>query len=314
MRALITGAAGFAGRWLTRACLDAGDAVTGISRSGRAPAGAEGRAVDLRDGDAVAAVIRDHAPDVVYHLAALSSVGRSWQQPAVTLDHNVRGAANLLEALRTHAPHARVVWVSSSEVYGPQPVMPIAETAALRPASPYAVSKSAAEQLAAVYAEAHGLALVVARPFSHSGPGQLPIFLLSNITRQAAEARRDDVGRLRIVTGNATTRRDFTDVRDVVRAYRALAATDLTGVYNVCSGVSISAAEQVAALAQLIDPITVEHVVDPALVRASEVMELRGDHARLTSATGWTPEIPHTQTMADTLSHWEHELTTAVRD
>jgi GDP-4-dehydro-6-deoxy-D-mannose reductase len=293
MRVLITGASGFAGRWLTRACVADGDEVTGISRTGAAPDGCEGLAVDLGDTDAVARVVRQRRPEVVYHLAALSSVGRSWQEPERTLGDNVGGAVSLLQALRAHAPDARVVWVSSSEVYGTQSQLPIGETAAIAPASPYSVSKCAGEQLAAVYGLAHGLRVVIARPFSHSGPGQRPIFLLSNIARQAA--------------GNGATRRDFTDVRDVVGAYRLLAAGDHSGVFNVCTGVSVSAAEQVAALGRLIAPITVRHVVDPALVRASEVMELRGDRSRLTAETGWRPEIPYEQTLTDTLAWWESQ-------
>jgi len=173
------------------------------------------------------------------------------------------------------------------------------------------VSKARAELLAAVYASAHGLDIVRARPFSHSGPGQLPIFILSSLARQAAEGRRAPVQRLRIVTGNPETRRDFTDVRDVVRAYRLLAERAPAGIYNVSSGTSVSATEQVQLLAELVTPIAVEHVVDPDRVRSHEVMDLRGDHSRLTATTGWEPEIPLRQTMADTIAWWEQQLAAA---
>ncbi len=309
MRALVTGASGFAGGWLCRACLQEGDEVHGISRSGAAPEGASAAAVDLRDTDAVTACVRDFAPDVVYHVAALSSVGRSWAEPAQTLEANVGGAVALLEALRRHAADARVVWISSSEVYGTVATMPIGETTECRPESPYAVSKAAAEQLAAVYAHAHGLRLVIARPFSHSGPGQRPIFLLSNIAWQTVTARRAGERALRVLTGNGEIRRDVTDVRDVVRAYRLLAAGSVSGVVNVCTGVTRSTAEQVAELARLAPDIAIEHVVDPQLVRATEVMELRGDPSRLGNETGWRPEIPYEQTLADTIDYWERELT-----
>jgi GDP-4-dehydro-6-deoxy-D-mannose reductase len=308
VRALITGASGFAGGWLCRTCLEAGDEVQGISRSGTAPQGVWATPVDLRDADAVAACVRRFAPDAVYHLAALSSVGRSWAEPARTLEANVGGAVGLLEAVHRHAPAARVVWVSSSEVYGTIGEGPIAEAVECRPESPYAVSKLAAEQLAAVYARAHGLRVVIARPFSHSGPGQRPIFLLSNITWQAVTARRRRERTLRLVTGNGAVRRDVTDVRDVVRAYRLLAAGALDGVFNVCTGVTRSTAEQVAELARQVPDIVVEHVVDPELVRASEVMELRGDPSRLRTATDWLPEIPYEQTVADMLEFWEVAL------
>ncbi|HET9105551.1 MAG TPA: GDP-mannose 4,6-dehydratase [Solirubrobacteraceae bacterium] len=318
MRALITGASGFAGGWLTHACAQAGDDVIALSRRGELGAGPDwsapspGRvsriALDLRDAGGVREAIGSAQPDVVYHLAALSSVGRSWDAPAQTLAENTETAVNVLEALRTAAPRARVVWVSTCEVYGVPAALPIPETAAIAPANPYAVSKASGELLAAVYADAHGLDIVRARPFSHSGPGQRPIFLLASLTRQAAEGRRAGAGALTIVTGNPDTRRDFTDVRDIARAYRALAAGAPAGVYNVSSGVSVSAAEQVALLAELLAPITVTHEVDPSRVRASEVMDLRGDHTRLTEVTGWTPEIPLRETMRGAIGWWEREL------
>ena len=309
MRSLVTGASGFAGTWLCRACAAAGDEVIALSRRGITPEGC-GRsvAVDLRDGDRVTDALRESAPEVVYHLAALSSVGRSWEQPAQTLGENVATAVNVLEAVRSAAPDARVVWVSSCEVYGAPAELPTPEDAPLRPANPYAVSKATGELLTDVYASSYGLDIVRARPFSHSGPGQLPIFLLSSLARQAAAGRMAGVQQLEIVTGNPDTRRDFTDVRDVVRAYRLLAAGAQPGVYNVCSSVSVSAYEQVQLLAELLAPIVVEHTIDPARVRANEVMDLRGSHTRLTAATGWEPEIPLRQTMADTIAWWEHEL------
>lgn len=309
---MITGASGFAGGWLCRACAAAGDEVFALSRRGAVrPECGRDVSVDLCDGPAVAEAVRAAVPEVVYHLAALSSVGRSWQAPARTLAENVGGAVNLLEAIRLRAPHARVVWVSSCEVYGEPDSLPITEGAPVAPANPYAVSKAAGEQLCDVYASAYGLRIVRARPFSHSGPGQRPIFLMSSLARQAAKGRRDGVRRLRILTGNGDTRRDFTDVRDIVRAYRSLAARADGGVYNVSSGRSVSAAEQVALLGDLVAPIEVEHVIDPAQVRASEVTDLRGDHSRLTAATGWRPEIPLEQTLADTMGWWESELSGA---
>ncbi len=264
----------------------------------------------MRDAAAVAAAVRSARPEVVYHLAALTSVGRSWSEPARTVADNDVIAVNLLEALRAHAPDARVVWVSSCEVYGEPAVLPVGEDARPAPANPYAVSKAAGEMLAEVYRSAYGLRIVRARPFSHSGPGQLPIFLLSSLARQAAEGRLDGVETLRIVTGNPDTRRDFTDVRDIVRGYRllALAQAGEGEAFNVSSGVSVSAGDQVRLLARLLEPIVVEHVVDPSRVRAREVMDLRGDPSRIAALTGWKPPIPLAQTMADTVSWWEREL------
>jgi GDP-4-dehydro-6-deoxy-D-mannose reductase len=311
LRTLITGASGFAGRWLVRDCLATGDEVTGVSRSGAVDSdGVRGLAVDLRDAAATRAAFRDARPDVVYHLAALSSVGRSWEEPGRTLADNGAGSVSVLEAMRHETPEAKLVWVSSCEVYGLPEALPIPEEAPLAPANPYAVSKAAGEMLAGVYRDAYDLRIVQTRPFSHAGPGQRPIFILSSLARQAAEGRRAGASELRIATGNPDVRRDFTDVRDVVRAYRLLAEDDRVDgqTFNVSTGASVSAAEQVALLAELVAPLRVGHEVDPARVRAHEVMDLRGDHTRLSEATGWEPQIPFRQTMADTLEWWEREL------
>jgi GDP-4-dehydro-6-deoxy-D-mannose reductase len=313
VRVLITGASGFAGGFLARECARDGDEVVGASRSGQIPDGCgDGRAVDLLDGEAVRAIVRDVAPEVVYHLAALSSVGRSWEEPSRTLSDNVAIAVNMLEALRFEAPATRVVWVSSCEVYGAPDRLPVAEDAPLKPANPYAVSKATGELLARVYIDAYGLDLVRARPFNHSGPGQRPIFILSSLARQAAAAVLAGSDSLEILTGNPDTRRDFTDVRDVIRAYRLLAVRGEPTIYNVSSGHSISAADQVRLLAELVAPMQVRHIVDPDRVRAHEVMDLRGDHDRLTVATGWEPNIRLRQTMSDTIEWWKQQLSAAA--
>ena len=311
MRVLITGASGFVGGWLAQLCVQAGDEVIGVSRSGDTPAGT-GLALDLNDAAALGRALADVAPEVIYHLAALSHVGRSWEAPAETMSANVGGAVGLLEGIRTHAPDARVLWASTCEVYGPPAALPVDEDAPLHPANPYAVSKASGDMLAGVYADAMGLSILRTRPFNHVGPGQLPIFIVSSLAQQAAQARVDGARELKIVTGNPDTRRDYTDVRDVCRAYRELVASAAApGVYNVASDVSVSARELVALVAELIDPIVVTHEVDPARVRAHEVMENRGTAAKLAAATGWTPEIPLRQTVADTIAWWERELSAA---
>jgi len=298
--------------WLVRTCAAAGDDVVALSRGGLVPDGCgEGLPVDLRDPEAVRSAIRDVGPDVVYHLAALSSVGRSWEDPARTVQDNVTSAVNLLEALRLETSRARVVWVSTCEVYGAPASLPVSEAAPLQPVNPYAVSKTTGDLLAAVYADAYDLDIVRVRPFSHAGPGQLPIFILSSLARQAAEGRIAGAEKIQIVTGNPDTRRDYTDVRDVVRAYRLAAEHASSDVYNVSSGRSISAAGLVSLLGELMAPTVVEHIVDPARVRAREVMDLRGAHDRLTAATGWEPQISFRQTVADTIAWWERELTSA---
>ena len=307
LRVLITGASGFAGGHLAASCAAAGDDIIGLSRSGEVTSG-QGRSVELRDPVATRDAFREVRPDVIYHLAALSSVGRSWEDPAQTMIENTETAVSVLEAIRHEAPSARVIWVSSCEVYAAEQPLPIAESGELGPATPYAVSKVSGDLLARLYAEAHGLEIIRVRPFNHAGPGQRPIFVLSSLARQAAEARRTRAEVVRIVTGNPDTRRDFTDVRDVVRAYRLLAERGRPGVYNISTGTSVSAGEQLALLAELIAPTRIDHVIDPALVRAHEVMDRRGSHERLTADTGWMPEISFRQTMVDTVAWWEARL------
>ena len=289
MRALVTGAGGFAGRHLAAACAD--QEVAGLSRA----------VCDLRDAEATRAAIAAAQPAVVYHLAARAHVGESWRDPHGTLDDNLTMALNVLEAVRGEAPGATVVAVASGEVYGAPEHLPVDESAPLRPQNPYAVSKAAADLLAGMYADAHGLRVIRARAFNHAGPGQEPTYAIASFARQAAQ------GVERIVTGNPDTRRDYTDVRDVVRAYRLLAERAEPGTYNVCSGVSRSARELIAGLAAAAG-MELDHVVDPDLMRPNEVTELRGSAERLRAATGWEPEIPLERTLADTLAWWRERL------
>jgi GDP-4-dehydro-6-deoxy-D-mannose reductase len=298
VRVLITGASGFAGRHLAAACAAAGDDVVAASRSS---------GVDLLDPEAARAAVADARPDVVYHLAARAHEGESWRDPGAFLHDNVALALHVLEAVRAEAPAATVVAVGSGAVYGPPEHLPVDESAPLRPQTPYAVSKAAADLLAGMYADAHGLRVIRARPFNHAGPGQEATYAIASFARQAAAAVEAGERRVRIVTGNPDTRRDYTDVRDVVRAYRLLAERAEPGVYDVCSGRTASAAELVAALARAAGR-ELDHVVDPGLVGAPEVMEVRGSAERLRAATGWEPEIELERTLADTVAWWRAEL------
>jgi GDP-4-dehydro-6-deoxy-D-mannose reductase len=303
-RVVITGASGFAGGHLAAACASAGDEVVSLTRSGAGPGGI---AVDLRDAEATRAAIAGAAPDCVYHLAALAHVGRSWRDPAATLAQNHATAFNVLEAVRSEAPDATLVAVSSGEVYGPPASLPVDETATLRPQNPYAVSKAACDLLAGFYADAHGLRVARPRPFNHSGPGQPAIYALASFARQVAAGLEAGDDPIRVVTGNPDARRDYTDVRDVVRAYRMLADRCEQGALNVCSGRTASAGELVAALGAVAG-VAIDHVVDPKLIRAHEVMEVRGSARRLHEATGWAPEIPLETTLADSVDWWRAEI------
>ena len=219
--------------------------MTSLTRSGAGPGGV---ATDLLDAEATRAAIAAAAPEAVYHLAALAHVGRSWRDPGATLAQNQAMTLHLLEAVRAEASEAVVVAVSSGEVYGPPASLPVDETAPLRPQNPYAVSKAAADLLAGFYADAHGLRVARPRAFNHAGPGQPPIYALASFARQVAAGLEAGDDPIRVVTGNPDARRDYTDVRDVVRAYRLLADAGERVVANVCSGRSASARELIAGL------------------------------------------------------------------
>jgi GDP-4-dehydro-6-deoxy-D-mannose reductase len=266
-----------------------------------------GAGVDLLDSSAVARVVAETEPEVVYHLAALAHVGRSWEEPEATLAQNQAMALHVLEAVRRHARDAVIVAVSSGEVYGPPATLPVGEDAPLRPQNPYAVSKAATDLLAGQYADAHGLRIVRPRAFNHSGPGQPPLYAIASFTRQVAAGLEAGADPISVVTGNPDARRDYTDVRDVASAYRLLAEAGATGIVNVCSGESRSARELIAALGTVAGA-EIDHVVDPALVRAHEVMDVRGDAGRLRELTGWAPAFPIERTLADSVAWWRQEI------
>ncbi len=299
MRALVTGGSGFAGRHLVEHLQACGDDVTVLAR---------GTGTDLLDPEATRAAVAAAAPEAVYHLAAEAHVGRSWSEPAVYLTGNQLMTLHVLEGVRVEAPDAAVLAIASGELYGPPTRLPIDETAPLRPQNPYAVSKAGADLLAGFYADAHGLRVVRPRPFNHAGPGQEPSYAVAAFAEQVARGLRAGEHPVVVRTGNPDTRRDYSDVRDVVRAYRLLALHGEPGAtYNVCSGTTASARELVAGLAAVAG-VEIDHRIEGGLRRSHEVPEVRGTAERLRAATGWTPAIALQRTLADTLAWWSDRL------
>jgi GDP-4-dehydro-6-deoxy-D-mannose reductase len=288
----VTGGTGFAGRHLLA-----------LLPGAVSPPRAE---LDLLDAEAVRAAVRAAGPGVVFHLAALASVRRSWDAPAATLTANVAMTTNVLEAVRLEAPEATVVVIGSGEVYGPPASLPVDEDAPLRPQNPYAVSKAACDLLAAQYADAFGMRVLRMRPFNHAGPGQSDEYVVGTLTRQVAEAEAAGRDEALLRTGTPDSARDFTDVRDVVRAYVA-AASLAGGAFNVASGRAVTVRD-VIELVRAAARLPVRHEVDPARVRAHDVPEVRGSAERLRQATGWRPEIPLERTVADALQAWRERL------
>jgi GDP-4-dehydro-6-deoxy-D-mannose reductase len=312
---LITGVAGFAGTHLARLCADRGIEVAGLGRHPHAevPGVSVYEQVDLHEADAVREVVRRLQPEQVVHLAAQASVARSWETPAGVISSNVATSLNLLEAVRLETPDSRVLVACSGEEYGRPQSLPVDESHPLSPRNPYAASKAMVDVLAGSYVEVHGMRVLRSRAFNHAGPGQSDTYVVARFARQVAEAEaaKPADGRAVIVTGNIDVRRDFCDVRDVVRAYLMALEHAEAGVFNICSGRATRVSDILSGLVGH-STLELEHRVDTSLLRENEVMEIRGSHERLTEVTGWRPEIELTQTLRDTLDWWRERVAAGV--
>lgn len=298
MRALVTGSLGFAGTHLCAHLRASGDEVLGVDRDD----------ADLTEPDAAARIIKAHGPEVVYHLAGAADVARSWRDPVGTWDANATATLYLLEAARAHGVR-RVLVVSSADVYGTvtEDELPLDEDSAVRPTSPYAASKVAAEQLARQAWLGHDVETVRVRAFNHIGPGQAPAFVAPALA--TAIARNELTGETEIPVGNLSARRDFTDVRDVARAYRLLMEhAEPGGLYCVCSGEDIAISDLADRLLSMTDA-PMDFVTDPDRHRPVDIPVLRGDNSRLHDTTGWAPE----HTIDDTLRDLLDECRTRAR-
>ena len=298
MKALITGAAGFVGHHLTALLEASGDTVVGVDR---------GNGPDLLDSDGWRDLLTAERPDAVYHLGGFSDVGGSWATPVETFRVNADGTLNVLQACIA-AGVQRVLAVSSADVYGKVSLseLPLAEDSPLRPVSPYAASKIAADYLGLQAWIGYGLEVMRVRAFNHLGPGQSNRFVAPALAERIAlnELEGGEV----VPVGNLTPRRDFTDVRDVVRAYRMLVEHGEPGeAYNVCSGVDIAISELADRLVAMAHrEMRLEG--DQSLQRPVDVPVLRGDYTKLNKATGWEPEISIDQTLADLLDEWRDRV------
>lgn len=317
MRVLITGITGFVGSHLAEYALSRGDVeVFGTVRWRSRMDNIEGILdditlvdCDLRDASAVRKCLEKVRPDYIFHLAAQSYVPTSWTAPAETLTTNILCELNVLEAMREIDKEMRIHVAGSSEEYGLvyEDEVPIKETNPLRPLSPYAVSKVAQDLLAYQYHRSFGLYTVRTRAFNHEGPRRGHVFVTSNFSRQIAEiekGKREPV----IEVGNLNARRDFTDVRDVVKAYwLSLEKGEPGEVYNIGSGYAITIGKVLEMLLELTDDEIEIHQV-PERMRPSDVELLLADVSKFTQLTGWKPEIPLTKTLEDTLNYWRERV------
>lgn len=314
MRALITGITGFVGRYLAEHLLAEGWEVWGCSLHAVVADTSHDPpprvlTADLADPDAAREALLLSRPDVVFHLAAMAAVGASHQHPWLTLQANVGMQTHVLEAVRRHLPECVVVVVGSGDEYGlvrPEDV-PLTEAAPLRPNSPYAVSKVAQDFLGLQYHLAYGVRAVRVRPFNHIGPRQGLGFVAADFAKQLAEAEaglRPAV----IKVGNLSAERDFTDVRDVVRAYALLAVHGAWGeVYNLASGRAVAIGNLLGMMLNECR-IPVQVLRDEERMRPSDTPVFVGDYTRLREATGWVPRIPLERTVDDLFDYWRDQV------
>ncbi|HET9947153.1 MAG TPA: GDP-mannose 4,6-dehydratase [Patescibacteria group bacterium] len=310
---LITGASGFVGGWLAQHLLTLGNAEifgTYLNEESKESSLVKDKITfiqaDLHDKSVVETLIEKVKPDEVYHLAALASVGKSFKDPVGTFHTNIDSEIFLLEALRQHdLLSTRVLIVSSAEVYGyvtPED-LPIDENTPLRPANPYAVSKIAQDYLGIQYAISYKMPIIRVRPFNHIGPRQGLGFVISDFTKQIADIEKG-IQEPIIKVGNLEAKRDFTDVRDMVKAYPLLLEKGEVGeVYNVGSGISYKIGDLLDKMIAMAT-VKIEKQIDPERLRPSDVAEIVADNTKMQKVTGWKPEIAIETTLKNTLDYW----------
>ncbi|MFZ3171863.1 MAG: GDP-mannose 4,6-dehydratase [Carboxydocellales bacterium] len=320
MKALITGIRGFVAGYLAELLIDAGHEVWGTARSIDSCRNANSAywdkvtlvKTDFNSQEALETVLQASRPEVIFHLAAQSSVQQSWVDKEGTFNANLLGTVRLLEAVRKSGENPKVLLVGSAEEYGlvsPKEV-PVKETNPLRPMSPYGASKAATSMLAAQYFRAYKIPIIYARPFNHIGPRQSLGFVTSDFAKQIAEI---ELGLLEpiIRVGNLEAQRDFTDVRDVVRAYYLLSQKGQPGeIYNVSSGQAVPI-EYILQTYLELAKVKISVEADPARMRPSDVPILLGESNKLNIDTGWKVAVPLLKSLADVLEYWR--LTVANR-
>ncbi|MBP1157473.1 MULTISPECIES: GDP-mannose 4,6-dehydratase [unclassified Paenibacillus] len=309
MRALITGVTGFVGRYLAQNLLDNGYEVWGGTR--KCPPyfinGVQIVELNLSRQDMIVNVLEDIKPDVVFHLSGQSSVKYSWDHIEETFKSNVMDSINLLEAIKNSSlkSSVRVITIGSSEEYGVGAELPIVEEARTDPMNPYGLSKLTVGKIALLYHGLHRMDIIHARAFNHIGPGQSLGFVTTDFTKQVIEIENGKVEPVMYV-GDLSSKRDFTDVRDIVEAYRLLNEKGTAGeTYNVCSGVCIPIRGILDDLVSF-SSSSIKVIVDEKKLRPNNVKEYYGSNDKLRKATGWKPLISISQSLHDIYLHWKN--------
>lgn len=311
-KALIIGAAGFVGNYLIdhiqQNCIWS-IAVTKMAHETIEKPGIDVFDLDILDRDAVVEFLKRIRPDYIFHLAAQSSVASSWKNPDLTLDVNIKGTIHVLDAVRELDYSPKILLIGSGEEYGhvKQEEVPIQEDTVLRPGNIYAATKACQNMLGAIYAKAYQMDIMMVRAFNHVGPNQAPLFVVADFCKQVAEIEkgmREPVIRV----GNLSAKRDFSDVRDVVRVYTLLMEHGVSGeTYNVGSGKAIAIQEILDMVLQN-STAEIQIEVDPSKLRPVDVPIIEADVSKLEACTGWKREIGLEQTIRETLEYWRGVL------
>lgn len=310
MRILITGGTGFVGSHLVgflkrESCQIS---VLASTQPASCETGIDYHVVNIRDADSIRAVVQQLNPDQIYHLAGISTVDAAKRQPSQAYEINVIGTHNVFDAAMSGQRPPRILNVSTAQVYAPSS-RKLTETNPLGPDNPYAASKAMAEMLVYQYRGRDQGGIITARSFNHTGPGQSPAYVLPSMAKQFAEIE-SGLRPPRLGLGNLDLKRDFTDVRDVVRAYYLLLMHGRAGeTYNVCSGIAVALSDIVEMFRAVCD---IEVAIDrePSRVRSKDAAEVSGDPAKIHADTGWRPEIPLEKTIVDLLDYWRLQCRT----
>lgn len=312
MNALIIGAAGFVGGYLSKHLKEAlgwNITATKMKHEELNIPDVNIVSLDILNKQEIIALLFDIKPDCIFHLAAQSSVSVAWKNPALTVDVNIKGSLNVLDAVRELFYKPRILLIGSGEEYGhvrPEDI-PIREETLLRPGNLYAATKACQNMIGKIYTDAYDMNIMMVRAFNHIGPNQAPLFVVSDFCKQVVEIERG-LQEPVIHVGNLSVFRDFTDVRDVVRAYSAIILQGKRGeTYNVGSGKAMEIREMLETILSFSTAsITIE--TDPAKLRPVDVPIIEADTSKLYNLTGWKPLIPFHQTVQETLDYWRNSI------
>ncbi|SEW42058.1 GDP-mannose 4,6-dehydratase [[Clostridium] fimetarium] len=310
MKALIIGGAGFVGNYLIKHLkndLKWDVFVTKMAHEKLNNEDVESFDIDILDKDQIKEVFEKVKPDYIFHLAAQSSVALSWKNPSLTIDVNVKGSVNVLDMVRGLDYKPRVLLIGSGEEYGhikPEE-SPIVEDNVARPGNIYAATKACQNMIGKIYADGYDLDIMMVRAFNHIGPNQAPMFVVADFCKQVAEIERGEKEPI-IYTGNLSAKRDFTDVRDVVRAYGLLIQKGKKGeTYNIGSGHAIAIQDILNRILEF-SRIKIKNEVDPSKIRPVDVPIIEADTTKIRACTGWIPYISLDTTLLETLEYWRN--------